>query len=211
MTSIARTTRCSFLLGTLLLCTGPVLAQATQTTDAPRTVQQSVEATATISAIDKATRTLTLKLDDGSTTSIVAGPEVQRFDQLAVGDKVHARYTIAVTSELRAPTEEEKAEPFMAVEGGGRTPEGAAPGAGAGRVVRVVATIEALDRTTQTATLKGPKGNYMTVEVSDPSILLKPHLGDTVVVTVAESVALSVEKVPAAAAPATPAEPKPAK
>ena len=195
MTPIARPTRLSLLLGTLLACTGPVFAQAAQTTDVPHTMHQTVEATATISAIDKATRTLTLKLDDGTSTQIVAGPEMKRFDQLAVGDKVHARYTLAVTSELRAPTDAEKAEPFLAVEGGGRTPEGTAPGGGAGRLIRVVATIEALDRTAQTATLKGPNGNYVTVKVQDPTLLTQPRIGDTVVVTAAESVVLSLEKV----------------
>ena len=199
MTSIVRSTRISLVLGALLLCSAPAFAQqAQQSTDAPRSMQQSVEATATISAIDKASRAVTLKLDDGTTTEIVAGPDVQRFDEFAVGDKVHARYTISVTSELRAPTEAEKADPLVVVEGGARAPTDAAPAAGAGRMIRVVATIEALDREKNTVTLKGPNGNSMTIEVADPSVLEKPKVGDTVVVTLAESVALSLEKVAAA-------------
>jgi hypothetical protein len=35
----------------------------------------------------------------------------------------------------------------------------------------------------------------MTVKVPEPDMLLKPHIGDTVVVTAAESVVLSLEKV----------------
>jgi hypothetical protein len=61
-------------------------------------------------------------------------------------------------------------------------------------MVRVVATIEAIDRTANTVTLKGPKGNSMVVDVADPAALAKPKVGDTVVVTIAESVALSLEK-----------------
>ena len=199
MTSIVRSTRISLVLGALLLCSAPAFAQqAQQSTDAPRSMQQSVEATATIAAIDKASRAVTLKLDDGTTTEIVAGPDVKRFDEFAVGDKVHARYTISVTSELRAPTEAEKADPLVVVEGGARAPTDAAPAAGAGRMIRVVATIEALDREKNTVTLKGPNGNSMTIEVADPSVLEKPKVGDTVVVTLAESVALSLEKVVAA-------------
>jgi hypothetical protein len=52
-----------------------------------------------------------------------------------------------------------------------------------------------LDRPTQTVTLKGPGGRYVTVRVADPKILEKPRLGDTVVVTAAEALAVSLEKV----------------
>ena len=62
---------------------------------------------------------------------------------------------------------------------------------------RIVATIEAIDRKANTATLKGPKGNTVTVEVQDPTVLEKPKVGDTVVVTAAESVVVSLEKVDA--------------
>jgi Cu/Ag efflux protein CusF len=214
-----RTRSASLLLCSLLL-TAPAFAQSTasaQTTsqapsawsaDNTRTMQQSVEATATITAIDKATRKVTLKSEDGTTTDIVAGDDVKRFDELAIGDKVHARYTIGVTTELRAPTEAEKADPFVVVEGGARAPTDAAPAAGAGRMIRVVATIEAIDRTANTVTLKGPKGNSMIVDVTDPAVLEKPKVGDTVVVTIAESVALSLEKVAAKPAKAKPAKKK---
>lgn len=171
----------------------PAFAQ--EATAPPRTVQQTVNATATITGVDKAKRTFTLKDENGKETTITAGPELARFDEFAVGDKVHASYTLGLTADLRPPTEEEKKEPFLAVEGGGRAPGDArTPAAGAGRMFRIVATIEALDRTNQTATLKGPNGNYMTVQVADPALLSKPRIGDTVVVTASESVAVSLEK-----------------
>ena len=179
----------------LLACLFVAPAFAQQTTAPPRTVEQTVEATATVTAIDKATREVTLKSEDGESSKIVVGPEVQRFDEIAVGDTVRARYTICMTTELRAPTEDEKKEPFVALESSGKSPEGTAPAAGAARMFRIVATIEALDRTTQTVTLKGPEGAYVTVKVEEPALLTKPRIGDTVVVSVAESVALSLEKV----------------
>ena len=179
----------------MLACLFVAPAFAQQTTAPPRTIEQSVEATATVTAIDKATREVTLKTEDGESTKIVVGPDMKRFDEIAVGDTVRARYTVGMTAELRAPTEEEKKEPFVALESGGKSPDGTAPAAGAARMFRIVATIEALDRTTQTATLKGPDGAYLTVKVEDPVKLTKPHIGDYVVVSVAESVALSLEKV----------------
>jgi len=184
--------RACLLVACLLVA--PAFAQE-QTTLPPRTVEQTVEATATVTAIDKATREVSLKTEDGETTKVVVGPEVTRFDEIAVGDTVRASYTVGMTAELRAPTEEEKKDPFIALETSGKSPQGTAPAAGGARMFRIVATIEALDRTTQTATLKGPDGAYLTVKVRDPETLTKPHIGDYVVVTVAESVALSLEKV----------------
>lgn len=172
----------------------PAFAQAQQTTDAPRSMEQTIEKTATVTAIDKAKREVTLKSEDGESQTIVVDPEVKRFDEVAVGDTVRAKYTVGITSELRAPTEEEKADPLVAVEGAGKAPGDKAPAAGAARMFRVVATIEAIDKTNQTVTLKGPEGNQMTVKVQDPALLAKPHVGDTVVITAAESVVLSLEK-----------------
>lgn len=172
----------------------PAFAQQAQTTAAPKTMEQTIEKTAVVTAIDKAKREVTLKNEEGESQTIVVDPEVQRFDEVAVGDTVRAKYTVGITSELRAPTEEEKKEPFLAMEGGGRAAADKAPAAGVARMFRIVATVEALDRTAQTATLKGPEGNYVTVKVQDPALLTQPRIGDTVVVTAAESVVLSLEK-----------------
>jgi Cu/Ag efflux protein CusF len=172
----------------------PAFAQQ-QATAPPRTTEQTVEATAQVVDIDQAKREVTLEDEDGDKQTVVVGPEVQRLDEVAVGDTIRVRYTIGVTSELRAPTAEEKAEPFVALEGGGRSPEGTAPAGGAARMFRIVATIDSMDKVAETATLKGPNGNMVTVKVQDPSLLDKAKVGDSVVVTAAESVALSVEKV----------------
>jgi hypothetical protein len=174
-------------------CALPAFAQ--QTTAPPRTVEQTVEKTAVVTAVDKEKRQVTLKNEAGETNTIDVGDEVKRFDEIAVGDTVRAKYTVGITSELRAPTEEEKAEPFVAVEGGGVADASAAPGAGAARVFRVVATIESINKDESTVQLKGPSGNSFVVEVQDKSLLDKPKVGDTVVITAAESVVLSLEKV----------------
>ena len=181
-------------------CALPAFAQEQaaapqQATAPPRTATETIERTATVTAVDKEKRQVTLKNQDGETATIDVGPEVKRFDEIAVGDTVRAKYTVGITSELRAPTEEEKAEPFVAIEGGGVAPADQAPAGGAARAFRIVATIEAIDKAEQTATLKGPNGNSVTVKVEEPSLLEKPKIGDTVVVTAAESVVLSLEKV----------------
>jgi len=47
----------------------------------------TVEVTATVVAIDKATRTVTLK-GPQRTVDVVAGDEVKNFDQIKVGDQI---------------------------------------------------------------------------------------------------------------------------
>ena len=82
----------------------------------------------------------------------------------------------------------------MVVEGSAKAPKDVAPAAGGVRVIRVVATVEGLERPTRKVTLKGPRGNYLTVRARDPKRLEKLHLGDTIVVTFTEALAMSVEK-----------------
>ena len=52
-----------------------------------------------VTKIDPATRTVTLKNQDGE-TSIVAGPEVKNFAEIKVGDRFDVVYELAVAIEL---------------------------------------------------------------------------------------------------------------
>ena len=160
----------------------------------PRVAEQTIEATAKVTAVDKANRTVTLKNEDGESEEIAVGPEVERFDEIAVGDTVRAKYSVGIATELRPPTEEERANPLVVMGGEGKAEKTEAPAAGAARVIRVVATVQSLDRTNNTVTLQGPNGNQVTVQVDDPALLGQARIGSSVVVTAAESVALSLEK-----------------
>ncbi len=186
-----------FGLGGALAGAAFVVSTFAQGTPAPqpRTVEQSITVTARVEAIDVAKREVTLKGPLGNVETLVVSDEVKRLDEVKVGDNVTAKYYIGIAAELREPTAAEKAEPFKVIESTGRAPATSAPGGAALRAIRVVATVEGLDRPTQTVTLKGPGGRYFTVRVSDPKVLEKPRLGDTIVVTVAEALAVAIEKV----------------
>ena len=176
------------------LFVAPTLAQGTPSPPL-KTVDQLVTVTAKVQAIDVAKREVTLKGPLGNIETIVVSDQVQRLNEVKVGDDVTVKYYIGIAAELREPTAAEKAEPFKVIDEVGRAPATSAPGAVAVRAIRIVATVEGLDRPTQTVTLKGPGGRYVTVRVADPKILEKPRLGDTVVVTAAEALAVSLEKV----------------
>ncbi len=153
-----------------------------------------VSVTARVLAVDVEKRELTVKGPLGNEHTLSVDKAVKRLNEVKVGDDITAKYYISIASELREPTEEEKKNPLVVVEGAARAPKGTSPAAGGLRVIRVVATVEGLERPTRMVTLKGPRGNYLDVRARDVSRLEKLHLGDIVVVTFTEALAVSVEK-----------------
>ena len=151
---------------------------------------ETIKVSATITAIDKATRDVTLKGPQGNEMTVTAGPEVKNFDQLKVGDKVDLNYIEALTLELK--------------KGGGlvvaRTEQagavGAKPGqqpAGAvGRQVTVVANVVDVDAAKQTVTLKGPQ-RTVELRIPDPEQFKRIAKGDQVEATYTQALALAVE------------------
>jgi hypothetical protein len=57
-----------------------------------------------------------------------------------------------------------------------------------------VVTVEGLDRPTKSLTVMGPLGNLHTVQVENVANLSKLRLGETIVVTYTEALAVSLEK-----------------
>jgi hypothetical protein len=150
--------------------------------------------TASVEAVDPAKREITLKGPLGNSTTFSVDPRVKRLDEVKVGDFVRADYYISMVAELRKPTAEEAKHPLEVMEAESKAPVTEAPAGGEVRRFKVVTTIEGLDRPTQTVTVKGPRGNYLTARVADPSRLTKVHIGDNIVITYTEALAVSLEK-----------------
>jgi hypothetical protein len=56
----------------------------------------AVDVSATVQAINKAKRTVTLKGPDGHEETVSVDPSIKEFDNLRVGDTIHVRYTEAI-------------------------------------------------------------------------------------------------------------------
>ncbi len=153
-----------------------------------------VTVTASVEAIDPDTREVTLKGPLGNSITFTVDKRVKRLGEVKVGDLVQAEYYVSLAAEVRQPTPEEAEHPLQVLEAGGKAPADAAPAAGGLRQFKVVTTIEGLDRPTRTVTVKGPRGNYLTARVADPERLTKVRIGETVVITYTEAVAISLEK-----------------
>jgi len=167
--------------------TGGVVAE---TAPGKAGVAQTVKITATITAIDKATRDITLKGPQGNEVVVTAGPDVKNFDNMKVGDQVNAQYVEALTLELK--------------KGGGMTvarsdqggvleaKPGQKPGGVAGRQVTIVADVVDVNPAKQSITLRGPK-RTVEVVVPDPAQFKLVAKGDQVEATYTQALAIVVE------------------
>ena len=168
-------------------------------------VAQAVEVSATITAIDKATRGITLKGPQGDEVKVVAGPEVRNFDQLKVGDVVQLKFLESLVLELKkgGGLKVEKTE----MAGGVRAKPGETPGGAVGRQVTVVGDVIKLDAATQTVTVKGPE-RTINLKVRDPEQFKLVAVGDQIQATYTEAVAVGVTPVSKPAAKAAPKKEK---
>lgn len=164
---------------------------------APRLAREDavlVTITASVEAINYTNREVTLKGPLGNSVTFTADLRVKRLNEVKVGDLVRADYYVSFAAELRKPTPEEAKNPFVELDIAAKAPPGTSPAAGGLRRFRVVTTIEGLDRPTQTVTVKGPRGNYLTARVADPANLTQMRIGENVVITLTEALAISLEK-----------------
>ncbi|HXX86384.1 MAG TPA: hypothetical protein VEN29_20690 [Casimicrobiaceae bacterium] len=156
-------------------------------------VAGTVDVTATIVAIDKAARDITLKGPKGNEVVVTAGPEVKNFDQMKVGDQVHAKYVEALVLELKKGGGATVARTEQAGVMGAKP--GAQPAGLVGRQVTVVADVIAVDPATQTVTLKGPQ-RTVEVKVADADQFKRIAKGDQVEATYTQALAMVVEPSP---------------
>jgi len=192
------------VLTSLCLATGIVTGSAQEQSDDAQSAVPTREdtvlmtITAEVEAINQTTREVTLKGPRGKTVQFIAGPQVKRLNEVQVGDLVSADYLVSMVYELRAPTEAETANPLVILEDAARASKEEAPGAIGVRRIKAVCTIEGLDRPSMTATLQGPLGNYLIVGIADPANLPLLRIGQSVVVTYTEALAVSLQKLEAA-------------
>ena len=169
------------------------------------TVAETVRVTATVEAIDKVKRLVTLKGPEGNSFVVQASPELKRFDQIKVGDVVVAQYIEALTLQLKKGGGQVRER--IEREDAAVTPPGAAPGAVAGRQVTVIADVIAVDAAKQSVRLQGPK-RVVDLKVRDPQQFKAIKVGDQIEGTFTEAVAIALEP---AAAPAPAPAPAPKK
>jgi Cu/Ag efflux protein CusF len=152
----------------------------------------STSVTATVTKIDQKTRAVTVKTDDGKEHSFVAGDAVKNLAQVKQGDVITATYTEALVYEVNKGG---KAGAQAAVAGGTAAP-GMKPAGAIAQETTVTVSITAIDLKVPSVTFKGPAGNTRTIKVKQPEKLQGVKVGDTVDITYAEALAITVDKAP---------------
>jgi Cu/Ag efflux protein CusF len=147
--------------------------------------------TAKVEALDLATRHVTLRGPEGRTISFRVDESAVNLPQVKVGDEVKVEYVESIVVDVKKP---DGSKPDASVTTAVSAAEpGQKPGATADRRVTISATVVAIDRATNQVTLKGPEGNLTVLPVRDPKKLEGVNVGDLLVVTYTEAIAIKVE------------------
>jgi len=163
-----------------------------------------IKITATVVSVDKAARTLTLKHKDGQLETLTAGPQVKRFDEVAAGDTLVVEYEEGLALEFQAPGTAPVAP--EAVAASARAEKDQAPGGVVAAGVRATVNVTAIDLKNRMVVFQGPGGKFHQVKAGPKVQLEKLKVGDKLLATYVQAVAVSLEKAPAAA-PAKDAKP----
>ena len=150
-----------------------------------------------ITALDKASRAVTVTGSDGGIVDFIASPEVRNFNQLKVGDKVSLDYEAAVALELQPAGSDQVG--VSAAQGGTMAPTGTRPGGSRSNTVSVVTEVVAVDPVANTIALRGPRGYTQIIAVQRPDLqakLPKVTRGDLLRISYTEAVALSISPSP---------------
>lgn len=167
----------------LLLASGTITAQS-------KTIQgDSVTKTVTVEAVEQSTRTMTVKDEDGFYETIQVPPEVKRFSEVKVGDKITARYYENVVIRLKRPGEAAvDVDSAALTRGEGKTPVGTAA---TQRTITV--TVTAMDPKKMSVTVKGPNAYTYSRKVADKKTFDQLKVGDQLDMTWTEALLISVD------------------
>ena len=156
---------------------------------------QTMIVSAVVEAIDHDTRVVTVRKPDGESITFTASDEARNLDQVKVGDALIATYketvSIVVMANERIEADEATASAMA------RSDEGEMPGFAAMEASVTTATVEEINLELNTFKLKWPNGAVNEYAARNPENLKRAAVGDLVVISVTESVALTVESIPA--------------
>jgi len=180
----------------LLLTAATVWAGDQDTTlDRPSfSARQSMTLSAVVEAIDHETRVVTVRNPDGEAITFTASDEARNLDQVDVGDVLIAEYVETVSIKVMANDGMEA--DAAAVSAMARTEKGEMPGFAAMDASVTTATVEEINLENNTFKLKGPDGRINEYVARNPENLKRAMVGDLVVITVSEAIAITVEKQP---------------
>jgi hypothetical protein len=153
---------------------------------------RNVKVSAKVKAVDVAARTLTLEVKGSQPETIKVPPEVKRLNEIAPGDVVAVEVEQGLLLEYQ-PVGTESVTP-AAVVAGGRTGAGAAPGGAAAAGIQATVTVTAIDQHSRVVTFQDSYGEAYQVKAGPGLAIEKLKVGDRLLATYVEAVAIQVQK-----------------
>jgi Cu/Ag efflux protein CusF len=179
-------TKASIALTTLLCLAGALAAHAQKAV----TKAQSVTGTGTVEAIDFTNRRLTLKNEKGEEDTFTIGPEVKRFDNVKVGDKVRMTYYESLVFQLRKPGQAASGDSDEAAL---TRAKGALPGGSITTQEKRTVTVKAVDPAVPSITVTTEDGRTVSRRIEDRKNIEGVKPGDKIDITYTQALLTSVE------------------
>ncbi len=154
-------------------------------------IAQTFKTTGTVTVIDPAKRTATLRGTDGKKFAVKFGPAAGELDLLRVGDRINATVMqkIVASVEPEGGAADDRATDLVA-----RKPEGGSPDGRVTENFQVVAEVIQLDAVKRTATLRFEDGSLVALPIREDLDLGQRKIGERVVFRVIEMVVLSFDR-----------------
>jgi hypothetical protein len=159
---------------------------------APAEISEESSATASVVGVDAASRTITLR-DTSGTWSVVAGPEVRNFAEIAPGDSVTVRFRESLVVSM-APPGAAPAAPTATIVAGAAAP-GTRPAAAIGTQIATTVRIESVDTQNNIVVFTPSGGGLRAIRVRTPEgrqFIQRLRAGDSVDITFTEALAVAV-------------------
>jgi hypothetical protein len=144
--------------------------------------------TASVEAIEKAGREVTVKKADGKYEVFYVPAGIKRFDTLKIGDKITAKYYENMVLRLKAPGEKDVDKASV-----GAVPNEARTAGTASHQRTITATITVIDPNVPSITFAGPNGWTYSTRVQDRKTLATVKVGDKVDITWTEALIVSLD------------------
>lgn len=175
----------------LSTCLAQAAEVATEVATAPgkANLMAAVSAQATVTAIDMASRKVSLKNAAGEAFDIVAGEQVTNLANLKVGDVVALRYLQMLDLELLKGTAGVRKR--IVEVAAGKAEAGEKPGAGIGKKVTLYGDVIAVDKGQQTITVKGVD-HTLVLKVHNPAQFALIAKGDQIKAVQTQAVGIGI-------------------
>ncbi len=182
----------TFLAAALVLSLSLQAGEKSVATEKPSfSATQTVQLTASVVGIDRVANTVTLKGPEGNARTLEAQP--YNLKKIDIGDTVNVEYAQNMTIEVFANDGMEPGAGVMAATG--KNVEGETPAAMEVITTVATATVEEINIEANTFKLRWPGDEIKEYVAQNPENLKKADVGDLVVTTYTEAIALTLNEV----------------